>query len=165
VITGLKFSSSFLDVSAPGHLSILAATLLWGLDNNVTSIIAQTMSVTRIAQIRYSIAGIGLLAIAFFSSNATYDSIQVIFYVALLGLFVFSGSGILSIQSLKRLGAITTTIIFPMASVFGLFFALVLLDEQITFTQIASVAIIILGIYVLTRKGSVIREGISLEQY
>ena len=86
-------------------------------------------------------------------------------YVFILGVFVFSGSAFLSIQSLKRLGAITTTIVFPISSVFGLIFAYVLLGENITFVQIASVIIILFGIYLLTRRGSVIREGINLEQY
>jgi drug/metabolite transporter (DMT)-like permease len=83
----------------------------------------------------------------------------------LLGLIVFSGSSFLSIQSLKRLGAIRTTIIFPISSIFGLIFAVVLLHETITFYQICSVGIIVLGIDILTSKNSVIKEGMMLEQY
>ena len=95
----------------------------------------------------------------------TFSSLGGLLYVLLLGLVVFSGSSFMSIQSLKRLGAITTTIIFPISSVFGLIFAYVLLHEPITFYQLCSVGIIILGIDLLTSKNSVVREGITLEQY
>ena len=46
----------------------------------------------------------------------------------------------------------------------GLIFAYVLLHENITVLQIGSVIVILLGIYLLTRPGAVIREGINLEQ-
>jgi drug/metabolite transporter (DMT)-like permease len=162
VITGLQFQN--LSFTAPGHILILTATFLWGVDNNVTSAITERVNVARIIQIKALISGSGLLAIAFLSHEVS-SSLTDVLYVFLFGIFVFSGTAYLSIESLKRLGAITTTIIFPISSIFGLFFAYVLLHETITFLQIGSVIIIIFGIYILTRKGSVVREGIELEQY
>jgi len=164
VITDLNFSSS-LSFTAPGHILILAATFLWGVDNNVTSAITERVNVARIIQIKSIISGAGLFLIAFLEHDLVAKNPTDLIYVFILGVFVFSGSAFLSIQSLKRLGAITTTIVFPISSVFGLIFAYVLLGENITFVQIASVIIILFGIYLLTRRGSVIREGINLEQY
>ena len=165
VITGLQFSTSIANFSDPGHVLILAATLLWGIDNNVTSAITERVNVARIIQLKALIAGGGLLFIAFLFHEAKVADFDQFLEVFLFGLIVFSGSAFLSIQTLKRLGAITTTIVFPITSVFGLFFAYVLLGETISAVQIGSVIVIILGIYLLTRKGSVIREGINLEQY
>ena len=164
VITDLNFSSS-LSFTAPGHILILAATFLWGVDNNVTSAITERVNVARIIQIKSIISGAGLFLIAFLEHDLVANNQSDLIYVFIFGVFVFSGSAFLSIQSLKRLGAITTTIVFPISSVFGLIFAYVLLGENITFVQIASVIIILFGIYLLTRRGSVIREGINLEQY
>ncbi len=164
VITDLNFSSS-LSFTAPGHILILVATFLWGVDNNVTSAITERVNVARIIQIKSIISGAGLFLIAFLLHDLVVKNPPDLIYVFILGVFVFSGSAFLSIQSLKRLGAITTTIVFPITSVFGLIFAYILLGENITFVQIGSVIIILLGIYLLTRKGSVIREGINLEQY
>ena len=163
VITDLNFSSS-LSFTAPGHILILVATFLWGVDNNVTSAITERVNVARIIQIKSIISGAGLFLIAFLLHDLVVKNPPDLIYVFILGVFVFSGSAFLSIQSLKRLGAITTTIVFPITSVFGLIFAYILLGENITFVQIGSVIIILLGIYLLTRKGSVIREGINLEQ-
>ena len=165
VITDLQFSTSITNFTQPGHALILGATLLWGIDNNVTSAITERVNVARIIQLKAVISGIGLLLIAFLSHAAKISSPSLLLEVFLFGLIVFSGSAFLSIETLKRLGAITTTIVFPITSIFGLAFAYLLLGEVITPVQVASVAVILLGIYLLTRKGSVIREGINLEQY
>jgi len=164
VITDFQFSSS-LSFTAPGHILILAATFLWGVDNNVTSAITERVNVARIIQIKSIISGAGLFLIAFLLHDLVVKNPSDLLYVFIFGVFVFSGTAFLSIQSLKRLGAITTTIVFPITSVFGLIFAYILLGENITFLQVGSVIIILFGIYLLTRKGSVIREGINLEQY
>jgi drug/metabolite transporter (DMT)-like permease len=164
VITDLQFSATSLDLAAPGHILILAATFLWGVDNNVTSAITERVDVARIIQIKSIISGVGLFAIAFLLHDLVVKSLSDLLYVFVFGVFVFSGTAFLSIQSLKRLGPITTTIVFPITSVFGLIFAYVLLGENITILQIGSVIVILLGIYLLTRPGSVIREGINLEQ-
>ncbi len=164
VITGLQFSSTTLDFTAPGHILILAATFLWGVDNNVTSAITERVDVARIIQIKALISGAGLFTIAFLLHELVVRSLSDLIYVFIFGVFIFSGTAFLSIQSLKRLGPITTTIVFPLTSVFGLIFAYVLLREEITFLQIGSVIVILFGIYILTRPGSVIREGINLEQ-
>ena len=60
----LNFSSS-LSFTAPGHILILAATFLWGVDNNVTSAITERVNVARIIQIKSIISGAGLFLIAF----------------------------------------------------------------------------------------------------
>lgn len=164
VITDLQFSSATLDLTAPGHILILAATFLWGIDNNVTSAITERVDVSRIIQIKAVIAGVGLFLIAYLLHDLDVSNTSDLLYVFIFGIFVFSGTSFLSIQSLKRLGPITTTIVFPITSVFGLIFAYLLLGEDITILQIGSVIVILIGIYLLTRPGSVVREGISLEQ-
>jgi len=164
VITGLQFSSTSLDFAAPGHILILAATFLWGVDNNVTSAVTERVDVARIIQIKSLISGVGLFVIAYFLHELVVKNTIELLYVFIFGVFIFSGTAFLSIQALKRLGPITTTIVFPMTSVFGLLFAYVILGERITVLQIGSVIVILFGIYLLTRPGSVIREGINLEQ-
>ena len=60
-ITDFNFSTSMLNLTAPGHILILAATFLWGLDNNVTSAIADRVNVAKIVQLKAVISGGGLL--------------------------------------------------------------------------------------------------------
>jgi drug/metabolite transporter (DMT)-like permease len=163
VITDFQFSSTSVSLTAPGHILILAATFLWGVDNNVTSAITERVNVARIIQIKAIISGVGLFAIAYLLHDLVVKNMSDLLYVFIFGVVVFSGTAFLSIQSLKRLGPITTTIVFPITSVFGLIFAYVLLGEDITILQVGSVIVIIFGIYLLTRPGSVIRE-VNFEQ-
>jgi drug/metabolite transporter (DMT)-like permease len=164
VVTNLEFSASIVNFSQPGNILIVAACLFWGLDNNVTSAITQRVNVARIIQLKALISGSGLLILASLFGAVSLSNPTAVVEVILFGLFVFSGSFFLSLETLRRLGAITTTIVFPINSVFGLFFAFALLGETITAVQIASVILILFGIYLLTRKGSVTRLGINLEQ-
>ncbi|HZW55370.1 MAG TPA: DMT family transporter [Nitrososphaerales archaeon] len=164
VITNLQFSTSLEDFIQPGSILILVATLLWGVDNNVTSAITDRVNVARIIQLKALISGAGLLLIAFLAGAATVSSTSELIQVIAFGIILFSGGVFLSIETLKRLGAITTTIVFPINSMSGLVFAFILLGENITLLQICSVVLMLFGIYLLTRKGSVVREGIFLEQ-
>jgi drug/metabolite transporter (DMT)-like permease len=164
VVTNLQFSTSLEALIKPGSLLILLATALWGLDNNVTSVITDRVNVARIIQLKALIAGAGLLLIAFLSRAIIITSTQGLIQVIVFGLIIFSGGVFLSIETLKRLGAIRTTIVFPINSMFGLLFAFILLGENITLLQIGSVALMMFGIYLLTRRGSVLKEGILLEQ-
>jgi drug/metabolite transporter (DMT)-like permease len=165
VITNLQFSASLSTLFEPGNLLILAATLLWGIDNNLTSAISQRVNVARIIQLKALISGIGLMAVALAAQMATTNSLSSLIQVIAFGLVIFSGAVFLSVETLKRLGAITTTIVFPINSIFGLVFAFVLLAENISLLQIFSVFLMLFGIYMLTRKGSVTRQGINLEQF
>ncbi len=94
VITDLQFQN--LSFTAPGHILILTATFLWGVDNNVTSAITERVNVARIIQIKALIAGAGLLVIAFLA-HQTSSSLTDVLYVFLFGIFVFSGTAYLSI--------------------------------------------------------------------
>jgi len=164
VITNLEFSTSVTNFVQPGNILILGATLFWGIDNNVTSAITQVVNVARIIQLKALISGFGLLGLAALLHEVDLTNADTLLEVIIFGLVIFSGSFFLSFETLRRLGAITTTIIFPINSMFGLFFAVALLGESISVVQIASVALILSGIFLLTRKGSVTRQGIDLDQ-
>jgi drug/metabolite transporter (DMT)-like permease len=164
VVTDLQFSISFENFIQPGNIMIIGATLLWGVDNNVTSAITQRVNVARIIQLKALISGAGLFLIAYLVHAIILNSFAQFIEILLFGLFIFSGSFFLSVETLRRLGAITTTIIFPINSVFGLLFAYILLAEGVSLIQLASVLLIIFGIYLLTRRGSVTRLGMDWEQ-
>jgi drug/metabolite transporter (DMT)-like permease len=164
VITNLQSSFSLVDFAQPGNVLILGSTLCWGIDNNVTSAITQKLNVARLIQLKALISGLGLFALAALFNQIYFKSDTVLFAIVLFGLVIFSGSFFLSVETLRRLGAITMTIVFPINTVFGLFFAFLLLGEGITLIQVASVGFILFGIFLLTRRGSVARQGIDLDQ-
>jgi drug/metabolite transporter (DMT)-like permease len=56
------------------------------------------------------------------------------------------------LQSLKRIGTVRIILMFSMSSVFGLVFAILFLKEDIKIYQIGAIAIMISGIYLMTRE-------------
>jgi drug/metabolite transporter (DMT)-like permease len=163
VVTNLHFSSTLLNLTDPGHLLILASGVCWGLDNNLITYASTKIDVSRFIQIRGVISGPILLVIAYFlsalpsfgSGNSVYSELL---YIVFVGILLFGGALYFNFLALKELGAIRTTLIFPISSIFGLFAAYVLLNEVISIYQIVSVGVIFLGIFLLMRTGSVTKQ-------
>ena len=76
--------------------------------------------------------------------------------ISVLGVVGFAASLFFFLQGLKRIGAVRTITIFSMSSVFGLVAASVFLAEQISWYQIIAVGIMIFGVYLVSRKESII---------
>jgi drug/metabolite transporter (DMT)-like permease len=76
--------------------------------------------------------------------------------ILVLGVVGFATSLYFFMQSLKRINTIRTTLIFSLSSVFGLAAASVFLQEQISWYQIVAAGIMILGIYLMNKKESMI---------
>ncbi|MGI0066118.1 MAG: DMT family transporter [Nitrosotalea sp.] len=159
ITTDLRFSGSFLQLNA-GHFFILGSMVLWALDNNLSRILSTKMDTARLVQLKSVIGGLILLGITLLLGVPLDISASQIPYVILLSAIGFGGSLYFFLQSLKRIGTIRTIMIFSMASVFGLVFASVFLHEQISLYQMAAIAIMLTGIYMINRRES-IREKIK----
>ncbi|MFN3653747.1 MAG: DMT family transporter [Candidatus Nitrosotenuis sp.] len=131
--------------------------LFWGIDNNLSRILAQKINVAKIAQIKSAMGGSILLVIAVFGFGVPVNigSSQILPILA-LGVVGFAASLYFFMQSLKRINTVRTTLIFSLSSVFGLVAASIFLQEQISWYQILAAGIMILGIYLMNRKESVI---------
>jgi drug/metabolite transporter (DMT)-like permease len=163
VVTNLQFSATLLNLSTPGHLLIIGSGICWGLDNNLVTYASARIDVSRFIQVRGLIAGPSLLAIAYLLSafppfNSTGQAFSELLDIFLVGLLVFGGSLYFNFLALKELGAIRSTLIFPISSIFGLFAAYVVLKEAIGVYQLISIGVIFLGIYLLMKTGSVRKE-------
>jgi drug/metabolite transporter (DMT)-like permease len=62
------------------------------------------------------------------------------------------------LHSLRRIGTIKTIVIFSTSSVFGVFFSMVFLHEQLQTSQSYAIPLMISGIYLIIRKKSVIAD-------
>jgi len=157
VATNLEFSSSVLNFAQPGHLMILISGLCWGTDNNIITYVSEKIDVVRFVQIRSSIVGPVMLVISYLASVFPPDTSELL-NIFIIGLIIFGASMYSNFLALKFLGAIRSTLIFPISSLFGLLAAYLVLHEVIGVYQIVSVGIIFVGIYLMTRTGSVRRE-------
>ncbi len=162
IASNLSFSGSVLNFTEPGHLLILLSGLFWGLDNNIITYASERIEVLKFLQIRGLIVGPGLFLLTFIFSAfpaATSVTFSGYLYIFLIGLLVFGGGQFFNFLALREMGAIRSTLIFPISSIFGLLAAFLLLKESIGYYQILSVGIIVIWIYLLTRSGSVRKEA------
>ena len=125
----------------------------WGIDNNLSRMLIEKAEVAKIAQIKSAIGGVIMFVIAIFGFGIPFslEESQII-PILVLGMIGFAASLYFFMQSLKRISTVRTVLIFSMASVFGLGASLIFLHEQISWYQIITAIIMILGIWMMNRK-------------
>ena len=157
VTTDLNFSDFTLQQIHYQDMLLILSMLFWGIDNNLSRILAQKFHVAKIAQIKSAIGGTIMLVIAIFGFGVPLNvQMSQIPPILVLGVVGFAVSLYFFLQSLKRISTVRTVLIFSMSSVFGLVAASVFLQEQISWYQIMAAGIMIFGIYLMNRKESTI---------
>ena len=152
VTTDMELSSSAFDVQNTGNLLIIGATLFWALDNNLSKILSKRMDIARIVQLKSLIGGSILLVLVFILQIPISVDTEHIPNILLLGIAGFGASIFFFLHALKRIGTVKTVMIFATSSVFGLIFAAMFLQEEVSLFQIIAMIIIICGIYMLYKK-------------
>ncbi|MCE9652268.1 MAG: DMT family transporter [Nitrosarchaeum sp.] len=157
VTTDLNFSDFTLQQLHYQDMLLILSMLFWGIDNNLSRILAQKINVAKIAQIKCVIGGSIMFVIAVFGFGVPlFIEPSEIPPILVLGMVGFAASLYFFLQSLKRINTVRTVLIFSMSSVFGLVAASVFLQEQISWFQIVAAGIMIFGIYLMNRKESLI---------
>ena len=157
ITTNLNFTDFTLQQIHYKDMLLILSMLFWGLDNNLSRYLAQKMDVANIVQIKSATGGVMLLAIALLVFRVDINlETEYIVPILVLGSVGFAASLFFFLQGLKRIGTVRTITIFSMSSVFGLVAASVFLAEQISWYQIMAAGIMILGIYLVNRKDTVI---------
>ncbi len=152
VTTDMEFSYSAFDVRNVGNLFIIGATLFWALDNNLSKILSTRLDVARIVQIKSLIGGSILLLLVFLLQIPIDMELEHLPNVLLLGTAGFGASIFFFLHGLKRIGTVKTVMVFSTSSAFGLVFASLFLQEEISHIQLIAMGVILSGIYLLYRK-------------
>jgi drug/metabolite transporter (DMT)-like permease len=139
-----------------GDLLIITATFFWAMDNNISKIVSHKMSPAKIVQLKSIIGGSLLMAIAIGLGIKININLAQIPNIILLGAGGFAASIFFFLHSLKRIGTIKTILIFSTSSVFGVVFAIAFLHERLQMTLLYTIPIMLGGIYLISRKNSVI---------
>lgn len=147
----MEFSSLF-DIQSQGNFLIIVATLFWALDNNLSKILSTRLDIARIVQLKSLIGGSILLLMIFLLQIPINIELEHIPSILLLGIAGFGASIFLFLHGLKRIGTVKTIMIFSTSSIFGLVFAAMFLQEEISHYQIIAMGIILSGIYLLYKK-------------
>ncbi|MBI4131976.1 MAG: DMT family transporter [Nitrosarchaeum sp.] len=157
ITTNLNFADFTLQQIHYKDMLLILSMLFWGLDNNLSRYLAQKMNVANIVQIKSAIGGIMLFVIALLVFRVDiHVGVDQIIPILVLGSIGFAASLYFFLHGLKRIGTVRTITIFSMSSVFGLVAATIFLAEQISWYQIVAAGIMILGVYLVSRKETVI---------
>jgi drug/metabolite transporter (DMT)-like permease len=150
--TNAQFADLSLDQWLVGNLLILGACLFWGLDNNLSKYLCIKEDQVLVVSLKCLIGGGCLLLVAFILNLSFYVPLLAFPYVVFAGVFSIGFSLLFFMLGLKEIGSMRTGMIFSMSSLFGAFFAFVILREPFTFIQILAGLLMLLGVYVLYRK-------------
>jgi drug/metabolite transporter (DMT)-like permease len=149
----LSSSNSFVEFNI-GNILIVGSTLFWALDNNISKILSKTIHIPKIIVLKTLIGGslLFILTIIVFGI-AEFDVVDIIHvpYLVFAGSMGFGASLFFFLHSLKRIGTIKTILLFSTSSIFGMIFAKVFLNENITIYQIIAVGVILGGLYLIKR--------------
>ena len=150
--TNMQFSNSFLELNI-GNILIVGATLFWALDNNISKIISKTIHIPKIIVLKSLIGGslLFILIMIIFGIEEFEVDIFHIPYLVFAGSMGFGVSLFFFLNSLKRIGTVKTMLLFSTSSIFGMIFATVFLNENITIYQIIAVVVILSGCYLVKR--------------
>jgi drug/metabolite transporter (DMT)-like permease len=152
--TNMHFSNFFLELNI-GNILIVGSTLFWALDNNISKIISKTIHIPKIIVLKTLIGGsiLFILFIIIFGIDELNNTITIfhIPYLIFAGSMGFGASLFFFLHSLKRIGTIKTILLFSTSAIFGMIFATIFLNENITIYQIISVAFILCGCYLVKR--------------
>ncbi|HBZ58356.1 MAG TPA: EamA family transporter [Sutterella sp.] len=126
-----------------GSLFVLAATVCWGFENNCTRNIA-SKNTYQIVVLKGVFSGLGSLAIALAAGEALPGALHAA-SALLLGFAAYGLSIFLYVRAQNVLGAAKTSAYYAVAPFVGAFLSFVFLQEPLSWTYAAALAVMIAG--------------------
>lgn len=160
IVAGLVVVSTNLDLNhiqflqgLVGNLLVLGATVGWAVENNVMAQATQRFDAASISKFRNLIGGGVVIALALaIGTSMRFTEYDVAVFL-ILGLAMTCATYFF-VAAVKRLGAVRMLLVWSSSTVFGAFFAFVILGEQITAVQVLGGALILSGVYFFHRGES-----------
>jgi drug/metabolite transporter (DMT)-like permease len=128
-----------------GPLTIVAACIAWGLDNNLTRKVSLADPL-QIVELKGLVAGPVNLALALMA-GASLPRPTLVFYAAVVGFFGYGVSLALFVVALRSLGAARTGAYFSTAPFFGAVVAVIALAEPMTLRLLAAGSFMAIGVW------------------
>ena len=158
VTTNLQFTNFLSDIKKEGNLLIIISMSFWALDNNLSKIITNRIDISKIVQLKGAIGGSIVLIFALLTGASINIPLIQIPNLLLVGIVGFGVSLYLFLHSLKRIGTVRTVLIYSTGTIFGLSFASIFLHEVIGMYQIIAIALMLFGIYIITKEGQSVEK-------
>ena len=148
----LKENNFTLDKIVFGDFLILLAAVFYAADISIARFVSRRAPATRISQLS-ALAGVPFALLLILIFQVPFDiQVQHIPSILFMGIFVTGLGYYFFVLALRFLGAIRTIMIYSTITVFGVIFAGIFLGEKITMFDVASLGIVIFGVYLLRNR-------------
>lgn len=159
VTTNLEFSSLSLAEKFMGNIFIIITCLIWGVDNNVSKIIVGRYSVIKMTAVKMLFASLSVIVIGTLAGmNFNMDLVSFV-YIVFNGAFSMAVGFLFYYIGLKNIGSMRTNAVYATQAIFGLVFAYLILNEPVSPLQIFTGALMMLGVYILSKDFKKIAEA------
>ena len=145
-------SEAILSSLIMGDILVLLSGVFYALDVNISRFVCQKVDSRRIMQIASISAAVFTLVVMIILQIPFEMDFSQLPIIVITGIFGMGLSSVFFIIALKIIGAVRAVLIYSTTTIFGIVFAALYLHETVTPASIASVAIVITGIYLLRTK-------------
>ncbi len=157
IIVGLVIVSTNLDIvhvqfleGLGGNLLVLAASLCWGVENNLMAIATRTYDPSALSMLR-NLTGGALMSAFVILAGVSYSFSLFDLGILILLALATTGATYLFVKAIKKLGAIKMLLVWSTSTLWAAAFAIIFLGEQISLGQVAGGGLILLGVLLLQR--------------
>jgi drug/metabolite transporter (DMT)-like permease len=163
VITGLVLATTELRISGTlfqfkaGNIMILAATVCWALDNNISRrfLVTSNIDPAPLAMIKSFLGGSILFGASVLLGRASLEFPIILWpQIIFMSVFGFGYALLFFLKGLKKIGTVRTMIVFSLTPIFGIVIAIIATGASISYIQVFATALIIFGIIMINRKAS-----------
>lgn len=145
---------NFQDQTFVGNLLIIISALFWAVDNSISKIvIVRGVFIRTLIQLKSLIGGsisLSTVLLLNISLNISLNDVPILVFLSLGGFF---GSIFLFMMGMKEVGVIKSVMILSTSSLFGVIFAILILNEKINLPELsASLIFVMSGIFLITKE-------------
>ncbi|UCE96537.1 MAG: DMT family transporter [Candidatus Bathyarchaeota archaeon] len=152
VTTNGEFQRLTLSTELTGNLLVVGACFFWGIDNNLSKFLSKKRDIVMVTGLKCFIGGGILLLVSAVLGISLFVPLVALPYILSVGAFSIAFSILLFLFSLREIGSMRTGVVFGISSFFGAVFAFLILREPVTAVQTASGVIMLVGVYILSRR-------------
>lgn len=135
-----------------GDFLLLLAGFFWALDINMSKHVSERVGSQRITQLAsFMAAAFALGLIVILQIKVDINPLQIP-PIAAIGIVSIGLSTALFVTGLKLIGAVRTILIYSINSAFGVVLSFIFLHEYVSMTNVISVGIAFLGLYLLRNR-------------
>jgi drug/metabolite transporter (DMT)-like permease len=132
-----------------GTLLIIIAAFFWSIDTTFSKFLSNKRDLLGVSALKCSIGGIILLILSLILGLNLKVPLNHLPYLLFIGLVSIGFSFVMIYYAIRKIGSLRTGSIFPFSSLFGAFFAFLILGESFTYLQLVFGLLMLLGVFII----------------